>query len=397
MKNLRTFPQIQQLEDRCCPSNAGPIALNLGTPTIPAPPPTTPPVSGLKALYGSYVNWKLEDSLTNIHLDPGITGIALSVPWNDVQTDATTYDWTSVDNRLSEAATAGLKVELILNSSPTYTPAFVLNNPVVQTITLMDTNTNQATYGQNVTGPVFWDPIYLAARQSFIKAAGLRYGCSQTLVAVSASFANWTTDDWNVPHYVGAFTPPSGSTVNLNQVQQWLDAGYSTALMLGVGEQIIATTARAFPHLALKLAIGTSDAGLDGTATTLANEISQYGYAHYALRFLAQVDKLEGTTPVAGSSAVTSADPNSTAYLYQLLGQYSPQVGLQMVADATNTSSDNYRLNGGAPGTPESILQAAVDAGLSYHPAFLEYWTVDGENPAFDSIFEAATLAMQGG
>jgi hypothetical protein len=377
-----------------------PVAGNPGTNGLPsltaaASAATIPQHRAIRYPRGSYVNWDFTKSLANVTFDTGIVGITLSVPWKSVQSGPKAYNWGTLDSRLQEAKKAHLKVALMLNTGPSNTPAFILNNPQVQTITFIDTNSNHGTYGQNITGPVFWDPAYIAGREAFIQAAGARYLGNPTVTAVNCSFANWYTNDWDVPHYVGKFKQPGGGTIYLNQVQQWLTAGYSTSVMESVGQQIIDTTAAAFPGRDLKMAIGTTSSKLDGTSTQLAADILAYAYGKYPNAFYAQVNKLGTQTPTATDPKVTHADPNSTAYLYYLLTQYSPRIGLQMVADATNGANDGYRLNGGKPGKAPEVLQNAVNVGLTYTPEFLEYWTVDGKNSALTSIFQGATSAMQ--
>jgi hypothetical protein len=62
--------------------------------------------------------------------------------------------------------------------------------------------------------------------------------------------------------------------------------------------------------------------------------------------------------------------------------------------DGTNASQDNYRLNGGVAASPTTILQNAENIGLTCHPTFLEYWTVDGENGGLDSNTQSGTQTM---
>jgi hypothetical protein len=352
------------------------------------------PVTVVAYPKGSYAIWDMDSSLAKKTFDPGIVGLTMAIRWSEVQTGAKTYSWTTVDTRVNEAKSAGLKVSLTLNTSSANTPAFLLSNPTVQQIAFMDTNTNHSTYGQNVSGPVFWDPTVLAAKEAFIQAAGTRYAGNATVTAIGFNFANWYTEDWSVPHFVGPFTLRSGKVVNLDQVQQWQKAGWTTATMVATGEQLFNTTVTAFPDQDVKLAIGVTDKGLDGTATTLATDIVNYAYGG-SPNFFAQVDKLSTQMPVSTDPKVTQASQNDFAYLYWILSQHPTHCGLQMLADATNTSKDGYRLNGGTPAPSATIFQNAIDVGLTYKPAFLEYWSVDGENTAFTSMIQQATSSLK--
>jgi hypothetical protein len=42
-----------------------------------------------------------------------------------------------------------------------------------------------------------------------------------------------------------------------------------------------------------------------------------------------------------------------------------------------------------------TVLQNAVNVGLSYQPLFLEYWTQDATNPLLDNAIQNATTSMQ--
>jgi hypothetical protein len=339
---------------------------------------------------GNYANWDANKILSGVKFAQGVVGINLSVKWDSLQTGATTFNWNAVDTRLQEAAAAGLKVDLALTAGPTHAPGYLLSNPKIEMISLVDTNQNDANYGQMTTGPVFWDPIFLAARESFIQAAGARYSTNPSVVAVTAGFADWTTNDWNVPHFVGM--SPGGQGY-IDENQQWLNAGYTTAKMLAAGEQLLDTTATAFSKQTLKLPIDVTSSRLDGTATSLASQILSYGYTRYPSQFYAQINSLSTQSPLATDSTIGN-NVNAHNYLFYLLHQHATKVGLQMVSDATNASQDGYRLNGGQSGIPATILQNAVNIGLTYKPAFVEYWSVDGSNTSFGTVMGPAASSM---
>jgi hypothetical protein len=339
---------------------------------------------------GNYANWDSTKSLAGVTFAQGIVGINLGVKWDTVQTSASTFNWNAVDTRLQEAAGGGLKVDLALTAGPTHAPGYLLTNPKVHTISLVNTNQNDANYGQMTTGPVFWDATYLAAREAFIQAAGARYSSNSSVIAVTAGFADWTTNDWSVPHFVG-ISP--GGQGNIDENQQWLTAGYTTAKMLAAGEKILNTTATAFPEQSLKMALGVTSSQLDGIATTLTSDIINYAYGKYPTQFYAQVNCLSTQSPLATDPTI-GGDPNAHNYIFYLLQQHPTQVGLQMLSDATNASQDSYRLNGGVAGDPATILQNAVNIGQTYKPAFMEVWSVDGTNASFGTIFGPAATTM---
>jgi hypothetical protein len=333
---------------------------------------------------GYFAVYPVNVPITSAPLDTGFTGVVLAIPWNSVQPTQNVFDWSQVDSQVQAAGAAGLKVVLDLEADAGRdTPSWVTTNPLVQTITLTDTYVAHQTYGQNLTGPVFWDPTYLQDKDAFIAAAGARYATNPLVVGVNVSFANWYTYDWNVPTFMG--TGPGGAA--LDQLQQWIGAGYTIQKMLTAGEQTIDATAAAFPTQALKLPIHGDNAALDGTNTALATQVLNYGFTKYPTRFIAEIDYLSTTMQPAGSSKVVNASPATDYYLLKLLTLYSPEIGVQTQFAATN-GMGNCGLNGGASPCPDfQTLQNALIVGQSYNPAYVEVFPQDATNPALASLF----------
>jgi hypothetical protein len=372
-------------------ATAAPTTAAPTTPTAALSSPTTTTVYTYTP--GGYASWSVGESFTGVTFDPGIVGISLYVNWQAVQTGPTTYDWTHLDNTIQQAQALGLKVSLMLLDGPTHTPWFIMSNPAVEKIWLRDTCPYHSTYGQMLGGPVFWDPTYLAGRAAFIQALGARYSGNAGVVAVTCGAANWYNDDWQVPTYVGPLTIGS-TTYQVNQVAQWEKHGYTDAKMLAAIQEVMNATAAAFPHQSLKMELGATVVALDGTTTALAAEALNFGYSTYAGRFYAQVNGLNAASALASNPTLAQAQDNWN-YIYSLLAQHPGQVGCQMLASATDGPTNNYRENGGVAAPATTVMQNAVNAGLTYHPLFLEYWTNDATNPALDSIIQQATQTIQ--
>ena len=126
------------------------------------------------------------------------------------------------------------------------------NYPDIQTFTFIDTNPYHPTYGQQLTIPVFWDPIFLAKKIALIQAAGAHFAAHSSIVVVACAFANSTTVDWNIPD-----AP--------EDIANWEAAGYTTELMVNAGETIIDATMAAFPNQNVVMAIGRNTTDLDPT------------------------------------------------------------------------------------------------------------------------------------
>ena len=191
------------------------------------------------------------------------------------------------------------------------------NHPDIQTFSFIDTNPYHSTYGQQLTIPVFWDPIFLAKKIALIQAAGAHFAAHSSIVVVTCSFANATTGDWNIPD-----AP--------EDIANWLAAGYTTELMVNAGQMIIDATMAAFPNQNVALSIGRGAGDLDPTVTYLSETVVDYATTTYG-RFITEKDSL----------AATTLDPSIDTSLcnWQVLFDQCPNVAGQML---WNVSGDDY-------------------------------------------------------
>ena len=165
-----------------------------------------------------------------------IVGLDIGNQWQDIETTEGVYDWSSIDTQLAQAEAHGKQVVLGIVSGGINVPDWLLTNyPDIQTFTFIDTNPYHPTYGQPLTIPVFWDPIFLAKKIALIQAAGAHYASHSSIAVVSCAFANATTADWNIPN-----AP--------EDIANWQAAGYTTELMVNAGQMIIDATMAAFPN-----------------------------------------------------------------------------------------------------------------------------------------------------
>src|SRR5215813_12324308 len=131
--------------------------------------------------------------------DTRIVGLDLGGTWADFEATEGVYDWSSVDSELAKAEAHGKQVLLRIVSGGINVPDWLLADPNVQTFTFIDDNPYHSTYGEELTIPVFWDPIFLAKKIALIQAAGAHFSSHSNIVVVACSFANTTTGDWDIP------------------------------------------------------------------------------------------------------------------------------------------------------------------------------------------------------
>lgn len=214
--------------------------------------------------------------------DLRIVGVDLGGSWGrDFETTEGVYDWSAVDSELAKA-NHGKKVLLRINSGGVNVPDWLLANPNAKTFSFIDQNPYHPTYGQFVTMPLFWDPIFLEKKLALIAAAGAHFAGHSSIEVVTCSFANAMTGDWNIPS-----TP--------EDIANWRAAGYSTETMVATGKLIIDATMAAFPNQNVSLSIGSGPSDLDPGPNYLAATVVDYAVQTYG-RFITQKNSLSATT-----------------------------------------------------------------------------------------------------
>ena len=303
--------------------------------------------------------------------DSRIVGLDLGDQWQDIETTEGVYDWSTLDTQLAQAEAHGKKVLLGITSGGLNVPDWLLTHyPAIQPFTFIDPNPHHSTYGQPVTMPVFWDPIFLAKKIAFIQAAGAHYAAHSSIAIVACSFANSTTGDWNIPD------APA-------DIANWVAAGYTTELMVNAGETIIDATMAAFPNQNVTMAIGRNTTGLDPSVDYLSGTVVDYATTTYG-RFITARFSLSATT--ADPAVDTSLDNWGVVF------DQCPNVAGQML---WNVSGDNtYRMNGGVAGNPATILLNAITIGAHYGMQYQEIYLVDLEDSTLSSVIDTANTLL---
>ncbi len=284
--------------------------------------------------------------------NPDVDGITIRQPWSEIEPSEGNFDFTYLDAAIANCASYGKPVLLRIGTQ-TAKPEWV-NDAVAtaggQFFTFTDTG------GSQVTIPVFWDPTFLAKKKAMIAAVGAHFAGNTTIKVVAASFANATSEDWNVPH---------GPT----DVANWLALGYTTEKLLDAGKQIIDATMAAFPNQIVTLAVGGSGhingTNLDPTNDYAARAAVAQARADWPGRLNVQKNDLKTTIPPAPG----------TDSLYEMIWDFQPDVAAQMVFQCLN--DDTYRANDGVPQDPAITLQKSIEAAVTYHQKYVEIYQVD--------------------
>jgi len=368
----------------------------------------------------------------------GIVGLNISEDWSDINPSPGVYDWSALDDEIAQAEAAGFKINLVINNASDKTPQWLLDSlPAGQKIDLIDPASNHSTFCGPITTAFYWNPVFHQARLDLIAAAGARYSNHRAINGFMASFANHHSNDWNIQDTVGVIACPpcpppipgySCGHTTVDQVQQWLDAGWTEQAMLQVGKDICDAAAAAFPNQNIKLPIGVTNSILgatdrghtNGTQTTLCRDIEDYVYGNeslgipprpYADRFFMQRNSVTADWGDGRQYDTFTPGYDSGRYIkYMIRAHAHPnppwttpgQAGLQMIAAAIDGSATGCRLDGGPDGPcgptcdPVCVMQASLALSLTYGVSYIEIFQDDAVKPAFYPMIRAATIAMGG-
>ena len=285
--------------------------------------------------------------------DPDVDGVTLRQDWASLEPTEGNFDFSYLDSAVAACSAAGKQVLLRIGTQSAK-PAWVTDAVVAaggSFFSFIDTD------GNTVTIPVFWDPTFLAKKTAMIAALGAHFADNPSIKVVVASFANATSEDWNVPH-------------TQTDVTNWLAVGYTTDKLLAAGQQIIDATMVAFPNQIVTMAVGGSGhdrkgANLDPTNDYAARTSVATARASWPGRFNVQKNDLSTFIPVAPG----------TDSLYAMIWDFQPDVAGQMVYQCFNDPT--YRANGGVPQDPAITLQESIDNAVSYNEKYVEIYQVD--------------------
>jgi hypothetical protein len=325
-----------------------PVALFL---CLSAPPAT----AALEIPVGvSYLANSDRASLQDVLDNPNIDGLSIRASWNAVETSDGVYDWSFIDSEVAKAAASGKWVFLRIMTQQAK-PQWVTDAIIAAGGKFFRWEAE----GTTNSCPVFWDPTYVAKKKEMIAALGARYGHNPTIKIVGVSFANATSEDWNVPHLP-------------ENVAQWLALGWNTDVMLDTWKQFVDTAMTGFPNAFVSLAINgnghTSGLNLDPDADYLARNAILYAELNYPGRLIVQKN---------GFSTTTTPAPGGEGN-FELLYDAYPSGGAQMLFWCFNEPT--YRMNGGVPGDPANILRNTTNICLGYRVRFMEIYQLDCVN-----------------
>lgn len=276
--------------------------------------------------------------------NPNVQGLSIRTAWKNLEPAPGVYNWAFLDGEISRAQSAGMSVLLRVSVEGPAAPAWLLQ--VSQTITFSNAGLR---WGGVEWLP--WDQQGSALKRAMWCELGARYASNPAVKIIAVETACLHSGDWCVPH-------------TRADIQQWLDAGYSTDRMIQAIESDIDMLAGAFPSQKLTLAVGRNG-GLDPSPDYVAEAASNYAVAKYGRRFFIQKNSLSTKSP----------DPwNAAGTYFSIMLDFRHVAGQSLWFIYGDAS---YRQNGGTPGDPAAILQRTIDLANEYGMRWLEVYQTD--------------------
>jgi Beta-galactosidase len=211
-----------------------------------------------------------------IRANPNLTGVCLSIGWNDIEKESGKPDFSALDKTVTMLRRVGMKYELGVKPGMS-TPSFVFEEGA-QAFATRVSNPHRANVGETVAIPVPWDPVYQRNFSRLIKQLGEHYAADPLCVSVVLTCANFMSKEMHLPK------APADRA-------KWKAMGGNYGVeLLDVYKKYTDEWAKAFPHQAISLHVSKV---LD-LPPEFCERIIDYGLSKYPARFTIQNCQLTG-------------------------------------------------------------------------------------------------------
>ena len=186
---------------------------------------------------------------------PGMDGVALVIGWSAIEPSMGQFQWTTLDQWLTQAMTSGKKIELIVTAGED-TPQWLYDtggaHPLSFTISPHSGATGQC---QPVTLAAPWDAAFLTQWDAMLVALAAHLkaiGAYNAITLLRLTGINRTTDELRLPAETAQST---GLACVTDAIATWQQAGYRPSLLLQGWDAITSSFQKSFPDKAFSVAI----------------------------------------------------------------------------------------------------------------------------------------------
>ena len=237
----------------------------------------------MRGLYTSMAAPQSEEEaqklLATLKSNAELSGLLVNAPWNTVEPERERYDFSALDRTIAVVRKAGKQYKLNVGAGM-HSPAYIYTDGAARILTSVS-NPNRSTYGNDVSVPVPWDPIYQKHFSRLIRKLGERYSSDPQCVGVTLTCANFMSSEMHLPR-----TP--------KDMEQWKKVGFTGDRLLAVYKKYIDEWAAAFPGRLVCLHMSLSAPMPDRTADQFAGQIVLYGIERHPKQFALQHNILHG-------------------------------------------------------------------------------------------------------
>lgn len=303
--------------------------------------------------------------------NPNVSGFMVLDGWDDIEKSEGVYDWSHIDTEVARARAGGKVVRLAIHAGGDSAPAWIFDRyPNVSKIIWYEKRT-----GLPIQIPAFWNPAFIELKRGFYEALGNRYQDEASVFAISAAMADPNTGDW------------SFRAETAEQVQSYLDAGFSEALFISAYKTLLDNAMVAFRNKYVITAVGPVPLALVSDNYSAIHEVLDYAYNSYGNRLIIAKGALHAETP--------DVNDLSSDNQWGTILRYSPNVIGQFVWSVTN--DPEYKMNGKTPydhNQAGDIFWNAVAIGKGYNLRWIEPWSIDILNAELQGEVIAAAFLL---
>ena len=231
---------------------------------------------------GLWVTQKISEAAANLSAfeatirgNPHLSGVCLHAGWKEIENEAGKLDFSSIDKTIAVLRRIGMKYELSLKPGVD-TPAYVFQQGA-QSVQTSVTNPHRRNFGEAVTVPVPWDPIYQQNFSRVIAQLGERYAADPLCIGVVLTCANFVGAEMHLPK-----RPEDRA--------KWKSMGNYEDKLLKVYCKYTDEWAKAFPHQQISLHLSK----VLNLPPTFNERVVEYGLSKYPQRFTIQNCQLTG-------------------------------------------------------------------------------------------------------
>lgn len=217
-----------------------------------------------------------------IRRNPHLAGVCVSIGWNEIEKEPGHPDFSAIDKTVAVLRRLGMKYELGLKPGVD-TPAYVFQEGAQPFETRVN-NPHKSNFGQTISIPVPWDPIYQRNFSRIIGQLGKRYAGDVLCVSVVLTCANSMSKEMHLPK-------------TREDRAKWKAMGNYGEKLLDVYKKYTDEWAVAFPKQAISLHV----AKVADLPPVFDDKVIDYGLSKYPARFTIQNCQLSGRKEDTGN------------------------------------------------------------------------------------------------